>query len=371
LLKAVELNPRVLGARLLLAELYLVERKKELARQQIERAQKLAPQDVRTLILQGNLKFLEHDADGAETVFKRVVELKPDYAPGYYRLGLLYYLTGRQEDGLKFLQKTLDLDPQQMNALILTVGIYVRNKEFEKALQFCQKQKQEVIGSHRLLATIEYVEGNIYQAEMDTEKALQSYKRAIEIEPNVFEPYVALARIYAQQGKLDETISQFEAALSKNPNYLGGYMALGTIYDQKGEREKAENYYRKALGINKDFAPAANNLAWNLAVRGRNVDEALGFARVAKERMPKNPAVMDTLGWIYYLKGNYLSAIAELQDGVELAPDNPAINYHLGLAYYKNKQPDGAKEFLEKALELDSNFKGADDARKILDELKG
>jgi Tfp pilus assembly protein PilF len=41
------------------------------------------------------------------------------------------------------------------------------------------------------------------------------------------------------------------------------------------------------------------------------------------------------------------------------------------LAYYKNNQPDGAQEFLEKALELDANFKGAEDARKILSELKG
>ena len=39
---------------------------------------------------------------------------------------------------------------------------------------------------------------------------------------------------------------------------------------------------------------------------------------------------MDTLGWIYYLKGSYLNAISELQDSVELVPDNPIVNYHLG-----------------------------------------
>jgi tetratricopeptide (TPR) repeat protein len=107
-----------------------------------------------------------------------------------------------------------------------------------------------------------------------------------------------------------------------------------------------------------------------LVERGGNIDEALGFAQVAKENMPKNPAVMDTLGWIYYLKGSYLNAIAELQDSVELVPDNAAINYHLGLAYYKNNQPDGATEYLEKALELEPNFKGAEEARRILNEIK-
>jgi tetratricopeptide (TPR) repeat protein len=147
-------------------------------------------------------------------------------------------------------------------------------------------------------------------------------------------------------------------------------MALGTIYDQQGDGEKAENYYRKALEIKSDFAPAANNLAWNLAERGGNIDEALGFAQVAKEQMPGNGAVMDTLGWIYYLKGSYLNAIAEFQDSLTQNPDNPVINLHLGLAYYKNKQPRKAKEFLDKALNINQNFKGAEEARNILKEIE-
>jgi tetratricopeptide (TPR) repeat protein len=143
-------------------------------------------------------------------------------------------------------------------------------------------------------------------------------------------------------------------------------MALGAINDQQGEGEKAEAYYRKALEIKSDFVPAANNLAWNLAERGRNIDEALGFAQIAKEQMPKNAAVMDTLGWIYYLKGTYVNAISELQDSVALDPHNPVINYHLGMAYFKNNQPDEAREFLKKALAIDPNFKGAGEASSIL-----
>jgi tetratricopeptide (TPR) repeat protein len=118
------------------------------------------------------------------------------------------------------------------------------------------------------------------------------------------------------------------------------------------------------------IAPAANNLAWNLAEKGGNIDEALGFAQVAKEQMPDNGAVMDTLGWIYYLKGSCLNAIAEFQDSLTQNPDNPVINLHLGLAYYKNKQPHKAKEFLDKALNISQNFKGAEEARNILKEIE-
>ena len=106
------------------------------------------------------------------------------------------------------------------------------------------------------------------------------------------------------------------------------------------------------------------------AEQGGNLDEALGFAQVAKEKMPDNAAVVDTLGWLYYLKGRYLSAISELLDSLKLDPLNPIIHYHLGLAYFKNDQPGEAKEFFEKALKINPNFNGAEEARDILKEIK-
>jgi Tfp pilus assembly protein PilF len=157
--------------------------------------------------------------------------------------------------------------------------------------------------------------------------------------------------------------------IAKNPKYLAGYMAVGAIYDQQGDGQKAETYYRKALDIKQNFGPAANNLAWNLAERGGNIDEALTFAQIAKAQLPNSPAVMDTLGYIYYLKGSYLNAVAEFQDSLARDPGNPIVNHHMGLAQYKNNDKAKAKEYLEKALELDPNFKWADDARKLLEEI--
>jgi Flp pilus assembly protein TadD len=147
-------------------------------------------------------------------------------------------------------------------------------------------------------------------------------------------------------------------------------MGLGILYDRKGDDAKAEKYYRKALELKKDFGPAANNLAWLLAKTGQNLDEALGYAQAAKEQQPNDPSVMDTLGWIYYLKGSYLNAISELRDSHERLPENPIVNYHLGMAYYKNNQRDAAKEYLLKALELQKAFQGAEEARNVLNELK-
>jgi tetratricopeptide (TPR) repeat protein len=370
LMKALELNPRLLDARLILAETYLRQREKDLARQQITSALQLAPSDPRVLTLQGNLKILEQDAKGAEAAFKQVLENAPDYAPGYVRLGLLYYLTKRQDKALASFRKALELNPRQISALSLMVGIYLRDNQYDEAIRVCENLKEKTGDQPSTLAVIEHLEGNIYLAKKDFKRAQDHFEKAIETDPNTLAPYVSLAKIYVGEKKLDQAVSQYENILKKQPKYLAGYMALGTIYDLKGDGKKAEDYYRRALEVRRDFGPAANNLAWNLLERGGNVDEALGFAQIAKEQMPKSAAVMDTLGWVYYLKGSYLNAIAEFQDSLERDPENPVINYHLGLAYFKSNQADAAKELLEKALKLDKDFKGSEDARRILKEIE-
>lgn len=369
LLKAVELNPGLLEARLILAEVYLNERNADLARQQIDAAMKIAPRNTRVLMHQGSLKVLERDLKGAEEIYGRIIQADADYTPAYIQLGLIYNLTNRRPEALKTFNKALELNPKQTEALALVVGLHAREKKFDEAMKACEDHKKKVSDSPASLALIEYLEGNIFLAKQDSKAAQDRFKKAIEIEPNNPAPYVALAEIYAREKRFDEAIKEYEGVIAKNPKYLAGYMAVGTIYDLKGDGPKAEAYYRKALEIKKDFGPAANNLAWNLAERGGNIDEALTFAQIAKEQLPNSSAVMDTLGYIYYLKGSYLNAIAEFQDSLARDPGNAVIHYHMGLAQYKNNDRTKAKDHLEKALELDPNFKGAEEARKLLKEI--
>ena len=371
LLKAVEFNPGLLDARLILAELYLNERNADLARQQIEAALKIAPRNTRVLMHQGSLKVLEKDLKGAEEVYGRIVQADANYAPAYVQLGLIYNFTNRQPEALKSFNKALALNPHQTDALALAVELNVRDKKYDEALKVCEDHRKKVEDSPASLALIEYLEGNIFLAKKDSKAAQGRFKKAIETEPNNPAAYVALAGIYAREKRFDEAIKEYEAVIAKNPKYLAGYMAVGTIYDLKGDGQKAETYYRKALAIKKDFGPAANNLAWNLAERGGNIDEALAFAQIAKGQLPSSPAVMDTLGYIYYLKRSYLNAIAEFQDSLARDPSNAVINYHMALAQYKANDKAKAKDYFEKSLQLDPNFKGADDARKLSKEIAG
>jgi cellulose synthase operon protein C len=108
-------------------------------------------------------------------------------------------------------------------------------------------------------------------------------------------------------------------------------------------------------------------------LQGGNVDVALGLAQTARRGGPDWPNAADTLGWAYYQKGIYDSAISQFQEALRLAakrgdPDNADLHYHLGLAYQKKNNPGLARQQLEKAVKLDPK---RDDARKALSELHG
>jgi tetratricopeptide (TPR) repeat protein len=123
------------------------------------------------------------------------------------------------------------------------------------------------------------------------------------------------------------------------------------------------------LKINPKTPVAANNMAWILAESGGDLNEALKLAQTAAEGIPDAPAIQDTLGWIYYKRGAYKSAIASLNDCVRKDPGNATAQYHLGMAYMKNGENAKAKASLSEALRINPSFPGAVEAKQALAKL--
>ena len=181
-----------------------------------------------------------------------------------------------------------------------------------------------------------------------------------------------LGKMYYQQGRLDlarqraRNLCQIARPIRCPANTM-----LGTILQLQGKNNDAKARYNKALQIDPRAAVAANNLAWIDANSNGNLDVALQLAQTAKAQLPNRHEVDDTLGWIYYKKGLSSMAIESLSTSLQKQPDNPSYNYHLALAYHQSGNKDEAKKLLEKALKSKANFDGADDAKKLLESIKG
>jgi len=330
-----------------------------------------APGNRRTLMLKGKLQIVKRELGAAEATYKEMIQKNPEDAPAHVMLGLVYNLAGRQPEATTEYRKALELNPRQMEAFDLLVNGYLRDKNYEEALALCNAQEERMQGETSLLARVEYMKGRVSIEAQDSARAEKHFAKAIEIDPNQIPAYAALAELFIRENRSDEARQQYEKILEKNPDYLPAYIFLGSLSAEEGDLAKAESYYRQALKRKPDFAPAANNLAWQIAESGENLAEALTLAQTAKKQLPDSAAVSDTLGWIYLNLKAYTSAIAELTQSASLEPQNPVIHYHLGLAYARNDQPAEARASLQRALEIDPHFQGADEARRVLDEIAG
>ena len=96
-----------------------------------------------------------------------------------------------------------------------------------------------------------------------------------------------------------------------------------------------------------------------------NLDVALQLATSAKQRLPDDHSVDDTIGWVYYKKDLPLLAVRPLVDSLRKRPDAPVVLYHLGMAYARLGDKAKARDALGRALKLDPTV-GGDEARRAL-----
>src|SRR5258706_4467619 len=102
-----------------------------------------------------------------------------------------------------------------------------------------------------------------------------------------------------------------------------------------------------------------------------NVDLAFAMAQTARRQLQHNRNSADTLGWAFYDKQVYTSAINLFKEAVKKDPDNALFNYHLGLAYAKNGQAALAKQQLDRVVKINPNFRDVDELRRAVTEAKG
>ena len=214
-----------------------------------------------------------------------------------------------------------------------------------------------------------YVLGKLYLANKDFEKAESLILKAVTLEPGLSSAYTDLGKIYTSIGNEDMARSNFRDALSKNPNDAGALMMLGLIEQRSGNIPEAQSHYERVLALKPEFVPAANNLAYIYSEYGGDLDKAFRLAQQAYDAEPEDPNIADTFGWILYKQQDYRWALSLFEKSASKLPENPEVWYHLGMAQFKAGNAEEARASLEKALELSSEFNGAQEAKDTLETL--
>ena len=321
-------------------------------------------------MLLGNIYLGQQKFADAQAAYESLVKAEADNPAGYFRLGYLYRVRKQYDQALKYFDRALAINPNLMDAFSNVVMVHGAQKQFDQALERCDRQLKLVADTPAAAAIVYNLMGSVQTATGNINAAEEAFKAAVGKNPDYMQPYYSLAGLYLREKKEDKALDQFKALLEVNPKQPIPHVMIGIISDAQKKFDVSEKHYRAALEINPKLAPAANNLAYILADTDKNLNEALMLAQTARERMPEDPNVMDTLGWVYFKKGLYDSAIREFRDSLTKSPDSAPVVYHLGMALYRKGEKDKAKIELERALRMDGAFSGADEARKVLAEIK-
>jgi len=201
------------------------------------------------------------------------------------------------------------------------------------------------------------------------DKAEAALLKASDLNKSDAAPLLLLAQLYTVRGAADKAEASAQEALQQNPKNAQLSFFVGAIEDGQGHWQKAQDLYQKALQFQPDLALASNNLAYSMLEHGGNTDVALTLAQTARQKLPDNPSVADTLAWAYYKKGTYGLTIDVLEEAIKKAPDDPSFHYHLGLAYQKIDEKSKAKAHLERTLQLNPAFDHAGDVKAALTAL--
>ncbi len=383
--------------------------------------------------LLGRLHLARENLAPAEKAFRRCAEIDPDNPDPLFELLKIYQQQKRRAEIEKVIQEILERDPDNVRAalelalLLRSSGMkaeaeaallrlgersraefevilhlvqgYVEPKRTEEALYliggmlkaapespdlnylrgfalFTGKQYAEALDGFRKVTPESrfYQDAIVHtafilQEQGKTEEAVQELKAAIGRYPSNPELLYYLGTVYEEAGRLDEAVSVLKQAIEKAPENANFVFRLGVVYDKQKDKQASIEAMRRVIALDPKHANALNYLGYTYAEMGQNLDEAERLILEALRHKPNDGYITDSLGWVYYQKGDYRRALDHLKKAHELVPDDPTIMEHVGDAYLKLNDPVNALKFYQRA--LSKKEKDKEELQKKIRQLKG
>jgi tetratricopeptide (TPR) repeat protein len=252
-----------------------------------------------------------------------------------------------------------------LNALQILVQSFTAQKDTAAAMQRVQRHA----GQHPQSAVLQLFLGEQLVKAGDNAGARKAFLAAKTLNPELGGADLSLAQLDIRENKLSDARGILSRRIAANDSDVPARMLMAAIEQREHNYLEAVEEYRKVLSVEGENAGALNNLAYLLNEYAGQADEALKLAEKAAQLAPENPAVLDTLGWIYYAKGLYPAAVRNLERAVSKQP-TPERKGHLGLAYFKSGDRDRGRKLVYEAMSQDPNLKNLKVFGNVLAELQ-
>ena len=228
-------------------------------------------------------------------------------------------------------------------------GLYFDNRKYDEA---------EVVMSEAILTFQEDFYVNLILglslAQQSKHAEAEKYlKKATILNPKDITALSAYAFTLNQLKEDDKAIFYLNRALEIEPDDAQLIGTLAMIYNGMEDFEKSDSLYERALELKPDDPLLSNNYAYSFATRNIQLERALKMVKISVKEDSLNSSYLDTIGWVYFMLGNYTEAKIYLEKAIEIGGESSVMLDHLADTESKLGNKEQAIKLWKKALELD------------------
>lgn len=349
--KALQIAPKMLLARRLLAASHLRAGQPAKALETLQPIMGSIDKDSALLTLAGEASLQNGDSAKAADYFAKASKLDPDNAGKKTSLALAHLAQGNA--GTAFLElENISTSDKGISADLALISAHLRNNQVDKALAAIDvliKKQPENPNSYNLKA-------RALLAKNEIGAARQSFEKALSISPTFFPATASLASLDMQAKKPDDARMRFEKVVAADPKNTQALLALAELKAAMGGTpDEISSLIGKAISAN-PVDPVSRLALIRFYLGSQDNKKALTAANDAAAAISDKPEILEALGKVQRLSGDFNQAITTFGKLVALQPVSPLPFMLVADAQFANKNKDEGIKSLKKALEIKPDF---------------
>ncbi len=320
------------------------------------------PDEAQPLIWLGSAYRHERDADAAIRTYRRALDIAPDSAGIYIQLVDLLIQRGDEEEAIELLTEGTRKADDPVDLYRVLGEMYMRQSGLSADPDESRGYFDQAVDTFKAAleidpedATLLNTLGDLYLREQKLDQAIEVFERMEELIPDDLLLKERLAKTYELAGRLEDAARALEDLAEAHPTNARVFFSLGALYERMDETEKAITNYELAARL--DPREPAAYLKLGVLQMEDAPDKAVEALREGLSAIPGDPRLLEMLGYVLFNKQEYAAAVESFREAESewlLAGEEaltPNFYLYLALAYYFDNQPEAVPEVLGQAME--------------------
>jgi len=242
------------------------------------------PVDLRKLLAQASAELQGGRHTVAEDLYRKALQQDPRSAEATHYLGLCLCQTGRGEEGLALLRRSVELNGAEITYR-QNLGFLLSQYGFLDEAESCLNQAIAL----QPRASLYNLLGIVLQRRGEMQRALEAYRQALALDSSDDMLQNNLGYAHFQLGEIERAIAHYRRAIELNPGNAMAHNNLGNALDAQGRADAAMASYRLAIEVAPHLSLAHHNLGMAMRAQGR-IETAIGCFRAAMRLAPTESA---------------------------------------------------------------------------------